>query len=88
MGHISLDITEKSNEYLISTFYVSTVLQGSGIGRVAMETVEHMATSPPLSASMVKLMTMANRDFLEKEKWVALGRDTSKVCDVLRFCVY
>ena len=69
--------------YWIATFYVSSVLQGTGLGRAAMDTVEHMAISEPLCAKTLALSTVANEYEWREEKWkamAALGREPPKVC--------
>jgi hypothetical protein len=85
VGHISLDteyetpnlLESKEGQYIIATFYVSNVLQGSGLGRAAMDAVEQMAISKPLFAKTLALSTVANEYKGKDEKW-ALGRERPK----------
>jgi GNAT superfamily N-acetyltransferase len=65
--------------YFIATFYISAPLQGTGLGRAAMDAVETMATSEPLCAKTLALST-ATSDCSTEEKWDALGRNPPKVC--------
>ena len=87
VGHISLDTEyetpgfadSRDGLYFITTFYISTALQGSGLGRAAMDVIENTAISEPLSAKTLALSTVA-KDYDQKAgKWVALGRDPPKV---------
>lgn len=84
VGHISLDAEQgdftASEAYKIATFYVSTALRGSGLGRAAMDAVESMATSEPLSAKTLLLDTSSKENPGMAEKWEALGRDPPAVC--------
>ncbi|OHX01203.1 hypothetical protein CSPAE12_00007 [Colletotrichum incanum] len=81
VGHISLDVDNpqakslnlpipEENLYWIKSLYVSFALQGSGIGRAAMDMVEHMATSEPLCAKTLMLDTVSKEDQLRKESAV------------------
>jgi len=75
IGHISLDSeSEDPTKYKISTFYVSSALQGKGIGRAAMDAVESMATAEPLNAKTLWLYTAANDNFEDVEKTEALEK--------------
>jgi hypothetical protein len=78
IGHISLDSENSdptcSSEYKISTFYVSSALQGKGIGRAAMDAVERMATAEPLNAKTLWLYTSANDNYSDPEKMEALEK--------------
>ncbi|KAH8590204.1 hypothetical protein B0O99DRAFT_722272 [Bisporella sp. PMI_857] len=61
--------------YWISKFYISRALQGSGLGRAAMDTIENLATSEPLCAKTLTLNAITkevpdDRD----EKYKALGQ--------------
>ncbi|TVY65646.1 hypothetical protein LSUE1_G006192, partial [Lachnellula suecica] len=75
VGHISLDSEYETAEhaeaeeglYWIATFYISTALQGSGLGRAAMDAVEAMATSEPLNARVLGLSTVAKDGAGRKE---------------------
>jgi GNAT superfamily N-acetyltransferase len=80
IGHISLDDSdEKSRDivldlpkegvYWIKTFYVSKALRSKGIGRAAMDIVEHMAIDYPLCAKTLAL------DTAEKEMQKRLYRE-------------
>lgn len=64
VGHISLDAqgddVNQAETYKISSFYVSVALQGGGLGRAAMDAVEHMAISEPLCAKWLMLSTPAD----------------------------
>jgi hypothetical protein len=83
VGHISLDVdhedASRSDVYQISTFYVSTALQGCGIGGAAMDAVEAMATSAPLNAGMLTLYTGSNANNLRKDLWKAFGLEPPTV---------
>jgi GNAT superfamily N-acetyltransferase len=59
--------------YWISNFYVSHALQGSGLGRAAMDTVENLAISEPLCAKTLALNTINKDDPDREEKYKALG---------------
>lgn len=75
LGHVSLDRSSTPSTYTISTFYISTALQGSGLGRAAMQTLDPVASNPPLNARTFLLKTNTREDWQRKEKWVALGRN-------------
>ncbi|KAL3424901.1 hypothetical protein PVAG01_04182 [Phlyctema vagabunda] len=87
VGHISLDPdpTDRGLEvveegtYLISTFYISRALQGSGLGRAAMDIVEKMAVDEPLCAKVLTLDTVANDYPKREERLKALGRPGAKL---------
>ncbi|KUJ07232.1 uncharacterized protein LY89DRAFT_631812 [Mollisia scopiformis] len=87
VGHISLDTEYESPEYndpspgtyFISTFYVSQALQGSGIGRGAMDIVEKTAISEPLCAKRLALSTTDKDDPLRVAKHAAYGKPVPKV---------
>jgi GNAT superfamily N-acetyltransferase len=59
--------------YWISNFYVSRALQGSGLGRAAMDTVENLAISEPLCAKTLALNAINKDDPEREEKYKALG---------------
>ena len=59
--------------YWISNFYVSRALQGSGLGRAAMDTIENLATSEPLCAKTLGLNAINKDDPERDEKYTALG---------------
>ncbi|KAH8589295.1 hypothetical protein B0O99DRAFT_523484, partial [Bisporella sp. PMI_857] len=80
VGHISLDPqTDNPGEYEVASFYVSRALQGSGLGRATMDTVEGMAASEPLNAKTLLILTGAKENYVMGEKWIALGRDPPTV---------
>ena len=64
VGHISLNADGEDfvleGSYKIAYFYVSTALQGGGLGRAAMDAVESMAASQPLCAKLLWLSTTSN----------------------------
>ncbi|KAE9381843.1 hypothetical protein N431DRAFT_320565 [Stipitochalara longipes BDJ] len=62
-----------SGWYWISNFYVSRVLQGSGLGRAAMDTVESIAISEPLNARVLGLNAISKVDEGREAKYEALG---------------
>jgi hypothetical protein len=91
VGHISLDSENEDPNaadasrgiYRISSFYISTALQSSGLGRAAMDEIERLAVSEPLNAKTLTLGTVANEYEGKKEKWDAFreeGRVEPKVC--------
>jgi GNAT superfamily N-acetyltransferase len=59
--------------FWISNFYVSRALQGGGLGRAAMDTVENMAISEPLNARVLGLNAICAEDGEREEKYAALG---------------
>jgi GNAT superfamily N-acetyltransferase len=59
--------------YWISNFYVSRALQGSGLGRAAMDTVENLAISEPLCAKTLALNAINKDDPEREENYKALG---------------
>ncbi|CZS91151.1 uncharacterized protein RCO7_01467 [Rhynchosporium graminicola] len=83
VGHICLgpvsahydDVKEPFPEgsYWISNFYVSRALQSTGLGRAAMDTVESIATSEPLNATVLGLNAINKIDIEREEKYEALG---------------
>jgi hypothetical protein len=90
VGHITLESENADPScadaskgiYRIATFYISTAIQGSGLGRAAMDYLENMATSPPLNAKTLTLSTQANEYEEKEEKWAAMvkeGREPPKV---------
>jgi hypothetical protein len=88
VGHISLNSEYEEpgyqdpmpGLYFIATFYISAVLQGTGLGRAAMDAVESMAISEPLCAKTLALSTVAREYDGKDERWKALGREPPKVC--------
>jgi hypothetical protein len=92
LGHISLDSRaadppngayDLDDAYRLTTFYVSRELQGTGLGRAAMDALEHMAISPPLSAKTIALATAADEYEGRTEKHGALGRKLPEVSILL-----
>lgn len=84
VGHISLDSNDPTqpDTYEISTFYVSSAIQGGGIGAAAMDVIEAMAISEPLCAKTLKLFTAANENFVgNEERWIAFGRECPTVSE-------
>ncbi|KAH9221774.1 hypothetical protein DL95DRAFT_327136 [Leptodontidium sp. 2 PMI_412] len=83
VGHISLNteyeeagrVDAEEGLYFIATFWISPPLQGSGLGRAAMDAVEKMAISEPLNAKVLALSTVANEYEGKAERWAALERD-------------
>lgn len=78
IGHISLDTVSSGIDHLeldvpsqgviwIKTLYVSQALQSGGLGRAAMDALENMATSAPLSARTLMLDTMHKNDQLRPD---------------------
>jgi GNAT superfamily N-acetyltransferase len=63
----------EEGSYWISNFYVSRALQGSGLGRAAMDTVENLAISEPLCAKTLGLNAINKDDSDMEEKYRALG---------------
>ncbi|KAJ8066630.1 hypothetical protein OCU04_005678 [Sclerotinia nivalis] len=59
--------------YWISNFYISRALQGTGLGKAAMDTVENLAICEPLCASTLGLNTIDKVDPGREEKYKALG---------------
>lgn len=66
-------IEDKEGLYWISNFYISRALQGSGLGREAMDTVENLAISEPLCAKTLALNAINKDDPEREEKYKALG---------------
>ncbi|KAI9648542.1 hypothetical protein NHQ30_003178 [Ciborinia camelliae] len=58
--------------YWISNFYVSRALQGSGLGKAAMDTVENLAISEPLYAKTLGMNAINKVDPVREEKYKAL----------------
>jgi hypothetical protein len=87
VGHISLDSVSPDPDladpsrglYYISTFYISGVLQGNGLGRAAMDAVESMATEPPLCAKALALDTVAREQATSPEFWMKVNSPAPKV---------
>lgn len=87
VGHISLDAdygkpeyNDPSREvYFIATFYISGVLQGSGVGGVAMDILESLALSEPFCAKRLALSTPDKDDPTRVERFAALKKSLPKV---------
>ncbi|KAF2155438.1 hypothetical protein K461DRAFT_311689 [Myriangium duriaei CBS 260.36] len=72
IGHVSLDTENTTIGYLnldpipesywITSFFIDYSLQSLGFGRSVMDTVEGMATDPPLSAKTLVLDTLHRDD--------------------------
>ncbi|KAL0258970.1 hypothetical protein SLS55_006475 [Diplodia seriata] len=54
---LNLDLPD-SGVYWIKTFYISKVLQRSGVGRAVMDMIETTATEAPLCARVLALDTL------------------------------
>ena len=76
VGHIALDMSypevDKFNFDIpregviwIKSLYISAPLQSGGLGRAAIDALEAMATSEPLSARTLMLDTMQRDDHLK-----------------------
>ncbi|RDL42511.1 Uncharacterized protein BP5553_02490 [Venustampulla echinocandica] len=81
VGHISLnsetpypDQADASKGiYCISTFYISRAIQGGGLGRATMDTLESEAVKEPLCAKVLSLDTLANNSANRSQMWVEIG---------------
>lgn len=88
VGHITLEsehadrtVADASKGlYRIATFWVSGVLQGCGLGRASMDTIEAMAINEPLNAKTLALDTAARDSPDRAEKFLAFGMVMTKVC--------
>ncbi|KAI9641477.1 hypothetical protein NHQ30_010284 [Ciborinia camelliae] len=58
--------------YKISGLYISGALRSSGLGRASMDTIERLASSPPISAKKLVLEVMANEFPGKTERAIAL----------------
>ncbi|APA15055.1 hypothetical protein SS1G_13590 [Sclerotinia sclerotiorum 1980 UF-70] len=84
IGHIALEVQSFSppsspttttplySTYKISGLYISSPLRGYGLGRTAMDTVETLACSPPISAQKLILEVIANEYPGKEERRIAL----------------
>jgi hypothetical protein len=87
VGYISLDTEYEEPKYedpvpgtyFIATFYISGVLQGSGIGRAAMDIIESTAISEPLLAKRLALSTPNTDDPERVARFAAHGKELPKV---------
>lgn len=59
--------------YWIGPLYVSRALQGTGLGRATMDTIENLAISAPLFAKTLALDAISKVDPEREEKYKALG---------------
>jgi len=81
VGHISLDAESPYPDqadaskglYCITTFYISRAIQGGGLGRAAMDTIESEAVNEPLCAKILSLDTLANESANRSEMWAEIG---------------
>ncbi|EKD15384.1 uncharacterized protein L3040_001751 [Drepanopeziza brunnea f. sp. 'multigermtubi'] len=86
IGHISLDsecaFEEQADAsrgtYCITSFYISAALQGSGLGRAAMDRVEREAVKEPLHAKVLTLDTLSNSS-MSKETFEEMGLPEPKM---------
>lgn len=91
IGHICLDgcvenhadntlmISPEDGAYALAAFYISTALQGSGIGREVMELFEKTAVEVH-NATTITLDTLSNEDTcVGSPRMIALGRPVPKV---------
>jgi hypothetical protein len=87
VGHISLNteydipghVATPPGTYWISTFYITTSLQSSGLGRAAMNVIENLAISSPLNAKTLVLSTAADDGVGREEKFAAFGKEVPKI---------
>jgi hypothetical protein len=63
-------------------------LQGEGLGRAAMDTVEHIAVSEPLNAKVLGLNAIDKHDPEREEKYKALGLVIPVVSLLLVCCCF
>lgn len=82
VGHITVDDSQPAvlrygldiptaDAFWIKSLYVSYALQGSGVGRAAMDAIEQLATEPPLSARHLLIDTLHRDDQLDEEMAMA-----------------
>ncbi|KAJ8068106.1 hypothetical protein OCU04_003678 [Sclerotinia nivalis] len=64
--------TPLCSTYKISGLYISSALRGNGLGRAAMDTIEILASSPPISAQKLILEVIANEYPGKEERRIAL----------------
>lgn len=77
IGHIALEVqpsspSSPSTTYKISGLYISSPLRSFGLGRASMDTIEALASSPPISAKKLTLEVMANEYPGKEERNAAL----------------
>ncbi|CRK18102.1 hypothetical protein BN1723_011501 [Verticillium longisporum] len=86
VGHIALDISyyeadgfnlnlPEGSTLWIKSLFISKALRSSGIGRAAMDKLEGMATSPPLSATTLMLDTLFKDDQIRFQKPKVANQD-------------
>lgn len=100
IGHISLDdddaaarslglnlASRADGAFWIKCLYVSTTIQGGGVGRQAMDRVEEEATEAPLNARFLLLDTYHKDMFLREDLCKAIYGEVPKVsqCSIQRF---
>jgi GNAT superfamily N-acetyltransferase len=92
IGHISLDdddaaartlnldlASRADGAFWIKCLYVSTTIQGGGVGRQAMDRVEEEATEAPLDARFLLLDTYHKDMFLREDLCKAIYGEVPKV---------
>ncbi|KAF7919180.1 uncharacterized protein EAE98_009500 [Botrytis deweyae] len=79
IGHIALEVqpsspisSSPSSTYKISGLYISGAMRSLGLGRATMDTIETLASSPPISAKKLLLEVIANEYPGKEERNVAL----------------
>ncbi|TGO52562.1 hypothetical protein BOTNAR_0320g00050 [Botryotinia narcissicola] len=72
IGHIALEVQPSSSTYKISGLYISGAMRSLGLGRATMDTIEALASSPPISARKLLLEVIANEYPGKEERNVAL----------------
>lgn len=97
VGHICLGLPSKTyldlgyvpeteGFYWISNFYISRALQGTGLGKAAMDTVENLAISKPLYAKALGMNAINKFDPEREEKYKALDLIIPPVSDFVLGC--
>ena len=93
VGHVSLDSSNADSPnadptlaeapehiYHITSLYISQALQGTGLGRAAMDAVEAQAVRYPLFAKVLTLDTLARELYFElSDRYEAYGWEKPKV---------
>lgn len=89
VGHLSIDSEHADKSlvdpdhglYCLTALYVSVALQGTGLGRAAMDAVESMAAGEPLHAKTLSLDTIAREHYKESDRiWATRGQGFPQVC--------
>ncbi|KAM0755692.1 hypothetical protein T439DRAFT_320399 [Meredithblackwellia eburnea MCA 4105] len=85
LGHISLDWTDyRDDESLVSraegrctlaTFFILGSQQGRGLGNLAMDMLEYLASTPPISAKTITLNTIWGENWTNPEWHREKGMD-------------